>query len=217
MYQFHDEITRALTGTRFQAKLTEYRVACVNGFFLSCANVALLELIQEIEEGSPERARLVEMYNTYRVLEDLMRDRKTLLATRSDPNASDTMVAFADNCLSTRFENDIASYGPSAEAITSFIRLLQGAVRQGHAHRLRQGLGHPPARHPVHRRAVAEAAGGPEAELGRLVLAEDEEPGQGLRQEGQQRRTDHRGQAAGLMVFAAVPSLASVPSPHTGI
>ena len=102
MYQIHDEITRALTGIRFQAKLTEYRVTCVNGFFLSCANAALLELIQEIEEGSPERARLVKMYNTYTVLEDLMRDRKTLLATRSDPNASDTMVAFADNCLSTR-------------------------------------------------------------------------------------------------------------------
>ena len=122
MYMFNDEISRSLTGTRFSAKLTEYRFTCVNGFFISCANQALLELVETLDSIPVEvvRARLSKIYNTHSAIESLLRDRKTFLATQNDPSATQAMRAFADTILRNRFEADFAAYGASADSVETY-------------------------------------------------------------------------------------------------
>ena len=121
VYFFNDEISRTLAGTRFSAKLSEYRLTCVNGFFLSCANQALLEVMEAIDTVSPDvRSSLSEIYNTYMAIENIMRDRKTFLATQNDPNATQVMRAFSDTILRNRFEADFAAYGASADSVRSY-------------------------------------------------------------------------------------------------
>lgn len=122
VYLFNDEVSRSLAGTRFQAKLTEYRLTCTNGFFLSCANQALLEVVEALGSDVPDsvRCRLTEIYNSHAAIENVMRDRKTFLATQNDPSATQAMRAFSDTILRNRFEADLAAYGASSSVVETY-------------------------------------------------------------------------------------------------
>ena len=129
VYNFDDAVSRSLIGTKFTAKLQEYRLVCVNGFFLSCANAALLDLVEALVPGSAEHTAAVQIYNSLSVLEDIGRDRKTFLACLSDPNSSESMRAYANTILRTRFEGDLAVHGASGSANENFTDWQQQVIK----------------------------------------------------------------------------------------
>lgn len=129
VYNFDDAVSRSLIGTKFTAKLQEYRLVCVNGFFMSCANAALLEVVESLVPGSSEHTALAQVYNSFSVLEDLGRDRKTFLACLSDPSSSESMRAYANTILRTRFESDLAVHGASGSANENFNDWQQQVVK----------------------------------------------------------------------------------------
>ena len=134
VYSFEDGTTRYLAGTKFSAKLQEYRLCCINGFFLSCSNAALLEVVQTLESDAPPDPRslhtaLVQICNSLSVLEDLGRDRKTFLAVLSDPNSTESMRAYANTILRTRFDGDLAVHGASGPVQDNFGDYQQQVIK----------------------------------------------------------------------------------------
>ena len=134
VYSFEDGTTRYLAGTKFSAKLQEYRLCCINGFFLSCSNAALLEVVQKLESDAPPDPRslhtaLVQICNSLSVLEDLGRDRKTFLAVLSDPNSTESMRAYANTILRTRFDGDLAVHGASGPVQDNFGDYQQQVIK----------------------------------------------------------------------------------------
>ena len=117
VFRFTDSVTRALTGTKYQAKLTEYMLVSNYGYFTSCANAEMLAALEEIEDlRLPPDAQnaicaLRRSFKSHLQIEDMLRERLFFLATQSDPEASVEDKDFNTHVVRYRFQPDPRDQG----------------------------------------------------------------------------------------------------------
>ena len=117
VYRFDDPVTRALTGTKYSAKLSEYMLISNYGYFVACANAEMFTAVDEIEntmlsgENSPAIQALRRVLSTYKEIEELLRERIFFLATQSDPAATTEDKDFNNHVARYFFQPDPRDQG----------------------------------------------------------------------------------------------------------